>query len=491
MAFNYRIIFKILSTVSLIIGFTMLIPCATAIYYSETQYVRIFLQLSFAIIIISSAVRHGITYAIKYIRLRDGSFIMVGTWILAALLGSLPYLISGYTDSFVDAFFESTAAFTTTGATVLNLDSMPHCLLMWRSVCSWLGGIGVLVLSISLIPALGLDGKTFVQSEGSAAFSDRISNKASETISYLWAAYIIFTLLELILLKFSAMNNFDVIINTLNSVSTSGIPSSSHAFHFYEDTYIEGVMTTFALLASVNFTLYFALIHGNWQALLHNIELRAFLIMVAISIVLVSLNLHFAAGYDIVTSLRYGIFQCSAMASTSSMAITGFEVWPAFSLTILLVLSMIGGCTFSTCSSIKVQRILIFLKLIIRGIYRRVHPRSVVAIKVGKKVISAQKASNTTAYILFYIFVIMMASIVLSLQNLSFETTLTTSVAMLTNSGMGLGETATGDFSMYNYPLRLVLCFLMFAGRLDLFTFTIVFMPSFWNPEKYRFHLQQ
>lgn len=491
MTFNYRIIFKILSTIALIIGLMMLIPCATAVYYSETKYIKVFLQLSLTIIFCSSVIRHGITYAIKYIRLRDGSLIMVGAWVMAAILGALPYLISGYTNSFVDAFFESTAAFTTTGATVLNLDSMPHCLLMWRSVCSWLGGIGVLVLSISLIPALGLDGKTFVQSEGSAAFSDRISNKASETISYLWAAYIIFTLLELILLKFSAMNNFDVIINTLNSVSTSGIPSSSHAFHFYEDSYIEGVMATFALLASINFTLYFALIHGNWSALVHNIELRAFLIILVVSVAFVSLNLHLAAGYDIGTSIRYGIFQCSAMASTSSMSIPGFENWPAFSIVILLVLSMIGGCTFSTCSSIKVQRILIFLKLIIRGIYRRVHPRSVVAIKVGKKVISAQKASNTTAYILFYIFVIMMASIVLSLQNLSFETTLTTSVAMLTNSGMGLGETAAGDFSMYNYPLRLVLCFLMFAGRLDLFTFTIVFMPSFWNTEKYRIHLQQ
>lgn len=486
MSFNYRVIFKIVCTVPIIIGIAMLIPMITALYYNEWPEFKIFIILSVIMITVSSLLLRCLFYGTGSIRMRDGYLIVTLCGITASVLGALPYLASTQTSSVIDSLFESIASFTTTGSTLLDLDTIPKSILIWKSVCNWLGGLGILVLTISILPALGMEGKTLAQVEVPGQILGKITNRASDSAKYLYFIYIIFTLIEFGLLVVGPMNIFDAIINTLGSVSTSGLGSMNHAFSYYNSFYNEVIIVTFTLLTSVNFTLFFLIIHGNWKTVLTNIELRTFLLIILLGSFLVSSNLYLTKTYGFTESIRYGIFQVVSMATTSGFSIIGHADWPAFSIGILIVLMMIGGCSFSTSGSIKVLRFLVLLKLVARGFTRRIHPRSVVAVKVGGHSISALRVSYITVFIMVYFILLVVGSILLSLQNLDLATTLSSSIAMLSNVGIGLGDVATGNFSIYCRPLRLVLCFLMIAGRLELFTVITLFMPSFWNPDKYR-----
>jgi len=486
MSFNYRVIFKFVSVVPIIIGTAMFIPIATALYYGEGAQLKNFLILAATMILVSLILLYFLKPATIPIRMRDGYLIVTLCGITACILGALPYWTSGQTDSVIDSLFESIASFTTTGSTLFNLDTLPRSLLIWKGVCNWLGGLGILVLTISILPALGMEGKTLAQAEVPGQILGKVTNRTSDSARYLYILYLSFTIIEFILLALGPMDIFDAIINTMASVSTSGLGSMNHAFSHYNSFYNEAVIVIFTILSSINFTLYFLLLHGNWKTVLTNIELRAFFIIMILGSGFVALNLYFTKTYGLMESIRYGTFQVVSMATTSGFSMIGHTGWPSFSIVILIVLMLIGGCSYSTSSSIKVIRFLVLCKLVGRGFTRRIHPRSVVAVKIGGRSISALRVSYITVFVMLYFILIIVGSIILSLQNLDFITTLSSSVAMLSNVGYGLGDVATGNFSIYCRPLRLVLCFLMIAGRLELFTIITLFMPSFWNPDKYK-----
>ncbi|WP_312652792.1 TrkH family potassium uptake protein [Aminipila sp.] len=486
MSFNYRVIFKIVSIVPIIIGMAMFIPMTTAFYYNEWTEFKVFFIIAVVMIIVSCLLFRYLLRAAGPIRMRDGYLIVTLCGITASVLGALPYLASGQTTSIIDSLFESIASFTTTGSTLFNLDTIPKSLLIWKGVCNWLGGLGILVLTISVLPALGIEGKTLAQVEVPGQILGKITNRASDSAKYLYFLYITFTIIEFALLVAGPMNIFDAMINTMDSVSTSGLGSMNHAFSYYNSFYNEVVIVTFTLLTSVNFTLYFLIIHGNWKTVLTNKELRTFFIIIILGSIFVASNLYFTKTYGFTESIRYGIFQVVSMATTSGFSIIGHADWPAFSIGILILLMMIGGCSFSTSGSLKVVRFLVMCKLVTRGFTRRMHPRSVVAVKIGSHSISALRVSYVTVFIMVYFILLVVGSILLSLQNLDLITTLSSAIAMLSNVGIGLGDVATGNFSIYCRPLRLVLCFLMIAGRLELFTIITLFMPSFWSPDKHR-----
>lgn len=486
MSFNYRYIFNKVSIIPIIIGIAMIIPAITAFLYKEWYETQTFLLLSIFMILFSCLLLHFLSPGTKHLKMRDGYLMVTICGITASVLGAIPYLLLGHTTSIIDSLFESIASFTTTGSTLLDLDAIPHSLLMWKAVCNWLGGFGILVLTISIFPALGIEGKSLAQAEVPGQILGKITNRTSDSAKYLYWLYIGFTIIEFLLLSIGPMDIFDSIINTMASVSTSGMPNTTHTFSYYNSFYIESVISTFALLTSINFTLYFLIIHGNWKTVLRNIELRAFFILISLSSSFVILNLYLTKSYNFIDSIRYGVFQVISIITTTGFSIINHIDLPAFSIGILTILMIIGGCSFSTSGAIKVIRFLVMFKLITRGFFRRIHPRSVVAVKIGGRAVSALRVSYVTAFILFYFILIVFGSILLSLQNLDLITTISSALAMISNVGIGLGDVSTGDFSIYCKPLRLVLCFLMIAGRLELFSVITLFMPSFWNPDKYR-----
>ena len=486
MSFNNQAIMKILSMVILTVGLALVLPALFAFFVSEENEFKVFLGLSVFITSIGFFALNVARPADTYLKVRDSYLTVTLCWLTFALLGALPYLLSGITSSFIDAFFVSTASFTTTGATVLKLNVLPKSILLWQGICNWLGGLGLLVLVISIIPNLGIGGKNLAEAEVTSSTSDKVTNKLADSMQHLYIIYIALTLLEFLLLTLGPMDRFDSLLNTLSSISTSGLPSMYHPLSHYNSPYTEVIIASFSLVSSLNFALFYMLLQGDFKALIHNIEFRFFIGWIAICAALISANLYFAHTYDLYHSIRYGIFQTISMAATAGFTISGHLNWPSFSLVILMVLIFVGGCTFSTSGGIKVSRLLVFLKLIERGYQKRLHPRSVVAVKIGSKPIPAKKVSILTIFILLYAMFAIFGALILSLDGYNLSTTLSSSLSMLSNVGVGLDQVADGDFSIYSAPMRLVLCILMLAGRLELFTFLALFMPSFWYPSKYK-----
>ncbi|QIB69978.1 TrkH family potassium uptake protein [Aminipila butyrica] len=486
MSFNYRVIFKFVSLIPLIMGLAMILPAGAGAFYGEWPECQVFSFLALFSLLLGSGLFYFFRPRSGSLHLRDGYLIVCLCGLIAFAFGAAPYLLTGQTASFIDSFFESVSTLTTTGSTVFHLDDLPRSLLLWRGICSWLGGISILVLCIAILPSFGMEGKSLAQAEVPGQILGRSISRTADSAKYLYILYIAFTAAEWLLLALGPMDIFDALINTMSSISTSSLGWTRHSFAQYDDLYTEAIVAVFTLLASVNFALYFLLIHRNWKAVLNNIELRAFFLIILLSSLLVSLNLYLTHSHNLVNSIRYGIFQVISMATTSGFSIASQENWPALSLGILSVLMLMGSCSFSTGSGIRVIRILVLCKLVARGFTRRIHPRSVVAVKIGPRSISALRVSYITVFVLLYFILIVFGSILLSLQNLDMLTTLSTSLSMISNVGIGFGEAASGNFSIYCAPLKLVLCFLMIVGRLELFTVITLFMPSFWSPDKYK-----
>ncbi|MGP1569839.1 MAG: TrkH family potassium uptake protein [Eubacteriales bacterium] len=486
MSFNNQAITKILSMVILTVGLALTIPALFAFFVYEHEEFKIFLGLSVFITSMGFFSINMVKPVDTFLKVRDSYLTVALCWLTFALLGALPYFLTGITSSFIDAFFVSTASFTTTGATVLKLNTLPKSILLWQGICNWLGGLGLLVLVISVIPTLGIGGKNLAEAEVTSSASEKVSGKLADSMQHLYIIYITLTITEFILLTLGPMNSFDALLNTLSSISTSGLPSMYHPLSHYNSPYTEVIIAIFSLISALNFALFYVFLQGDFKAFARNIEFKFFMLWIAICASLISGNLYFSHTYDLYHSIRYGIFQTISMASTAGFTISGHLNWPAFSLVILSALMFVGGCAFSTSGGIKISRLLVFLKLIERGYQKRLHPRSVVAIKIGRKPITAKKVSMLTIFILLYAMFIIIGALILSLDGHNLSTTLSSSISMLSNIGVGLDKVSGGDFSIYSPPMRLVLCILMLAGRLELFTFLALFMPSFWYPSKYK-----
>ena len=486
MILNIKLIIKIYGFSGLFIGLAMLPSIITAFIYSETVIAKTFIVTCLAVIIVSLICILGVKPKKTHLKTRDGFFIVGFGWLLVIFIGCIPYLASGYTDSFCSAFFESTAGFTTTGATVLTADETPKAFLMWKAVSHWLGGMGIIVFTVSFLPTLGAGGHKIFKAEVPALKMDKIVSKISDSAKILYLMYIGFTILEFVLLSFSGMDIFDNIICSLGCVSTAGLVSHSIGLAYFDNLYIEFIIAVFTILASVNFSLYTLAVSGNFREIGKDTELRTFLSILAASAVMISAGLYFSETYDSIgKSVRYGFFHTVSFSSTTGYSLTDYSSWPYFCLGILFVLMLVGGCSSSTCGSVKVIRVIVMFKLVIRTIYRMVHPRAVVSVKVGGKTVSAEVASQITSFVLTFFVILLGGTLLLSLQGFDFLTNISAAAAMMSNTGISFGEVgASGNFSIFAPPLQLVLSLLMILGRLEIFTVLALLSPSFWNPDK-------
>lgn len=486
-SFNYRMIIKILGVITLIVGISMLPSLLCAYLYDDSDEIRAFL--------ISSVITAG-TGAVVCLfsksgrakfRVREGYLVVSLCWLLASCFGALPYLFSDFTASPVDSFFESVSGFTTTGCTVIDITSTPKSLLMWKATAHWLGGMGILVFVISILPALGVNGQTIARAETPGPVLQKMAVRMSDSAKILYLMYFSFTVLEFILLNFSAsMTSYEALINTLGSISTGGLFAHADGLAYYDSLYVEIVMSVFMFLASVNFLLYHYAINRKWAYVLKDVELRAFCAIIAISVTICSVGLYWLGNApSFGDALRDSFFQVISIITTTGYASADYTAWPSLCSTVLFTLLFIGGCAASTSGSIKVVRVLVFLKLIWRGFYKRIHRRSVVAIKLGGEAVSAPVVSSITVFIFMYMSLFLFSCLVLSLQNLDLETTIGTAAGLLSNTGIALGEIGvSGNYAVFHPALKLYLCLLMIMGRLELFTIFILFTRNFWGKDR-------
>ncbi len=487
MDLNYRILIKISSLVLAVTGLSMIPSIICATVYNETECFKAFAV--FFSLYTAAGFFIFKTTRVKYshISSRDGFLIVAACWIISCLFGAFPYAFSGEGITFAQSVFESTAGFTTTGATCIDGFIKPKSLILFKAVSNWLGGMGILILAVSILPALGIGGQNLAKAETPAPKIDKLSNRISDSARILYIMYIMLSFAEFMLLMFGReMTAFEALVNTLSTISTGGIITHEAGLAYYGSFYVEIIITLFTIFASINFNLYYFVLNGKIKDFLGNMELRAFLLIIATVTFIIAMNLYIDGIYtDLATSLRYSFIQVVSFISTSGFTFTNFMSWPVLSKLLLFALMFIGSCAASTGGGIKVIRIVVMIKLIFRGFIRRIHPRSVVAVKIGDKAISGPMVSQISTFILVYALVYMVSCIVLSLNNLDFETTLTTAAGILSNSGIGMGMFGIeGNLSMFNSASQIFMSLLMLVGRLELFTLLFLFVPSFWNPDR-------
>lgn len=483
---NYKAILRILGIIMLIIGLSMTIPWIYAEMTEDISSAVAFRKCTPPTIIAGVFVAFFVKAPHARFRAREGYIVVASCWIFASLIGAFPYALSDFTESYIDAVFESTSGFTTTGCTAVNQAVLSRSLILWKAISSWLGGMGILVFVISILPALGINGQVIARAEAPGPILEKTTMRMSDSAKILYITYLSFTLLEFLLLMASGkMPAFDAAVNTMGSISTGGMMVRPEGIAYYDSLYVEIIISVFCVLASLNFILYHYAATGKFSYLIKDIELRAYLIIIAAAIIICTVGLALQSDNTFIQALRESFFQVISMSTTAGYTRSPYTVWPTVCQMVLIVLMFIGGCGASTSGSIKVIRILVMLKLIGRGCTKRIHPRSVVAVKIGSNPISAPVVSQITAFILMYMSIFLLSSFIMSIQGFDMETTTTASLALLSNTGAAFGETASlGNFSMFHPALKLYLSALMIVGRLELFTIIILFTRNFWGKDR-------
>jgi len=476
-------ILYILGAFLFFLGLAMIFPLAWALYYGEGDL------KAFALSMLITMVCGGILYfSFKpdediTLSHREGFLIVATGWFFAAFFGALPYFIHGVLPSFTNAFFESISGFTTTGATVItHIEGIPHGILFWRSLTQWLGGMGIIILSIAVLPLLGVGGMQLYKAELPSPVKDKLTPRVTETARTLWIVYFIISTVEFILLLFGGMDVFNALCHTFTTMATGGFSTSDASIAHFHSAYIDAVITLFMMIAGINFTLHYSLLVGNFKSFFKNSELRFYLGITLIAMIVVTFNLRSHIFDDVGSCIRYASFQVVSILTTTGFTTDNFDQWPALSKTILLLLMFIGGSAGSTGGSIKCLRILLILKHSYMELYRLVHPHAVTAVKLGKKIVYPETMASIWGFFILYLTMTVAASIIMAALGLDMMTAFSSVAATIGNVGPGFG--GVGAASTYSeIPIlgKWVLSFCMLAGRLEIYTVMILLIPEFWK----------
>ena len=485
MILHTKSIARILGHLMTITGLAMAVPLILAALGGNPQIIMGFLipaALSMAV---------GVTLSIVYrdadrnISVKDGMFLTLVSWLLISCAGAMPYLLTGVTGSFVSALFESISSYTTTGATILtNISGMPRSILFWRSFSQWLGGIGILVLMRSMMPTSFERQSSVLQTETEAINTDNISFARRSTARLIYVFYIAMTLVQVLLLKICGLKWFDSFIFSFGTSASGGLNNYSDGLLHVSAPAVELILAVFMMLSCVNFALYVRLLHKETDRLRQNTELKAFLGIAAAGIVLVTADLFVHRTYATLgESFRFGGYQAVSFLTTTGLSSADFNLWPSFSKTVLTVLSFIGSCSSSTGGALKVIRVVILSKMVWRSFTTRIHPNAVVTIKTNGKPLPTHIANAAVAYTLTFFALFLAGAFLLTFDPAAdFQTAFTASGAMLSNIGTGAGTMGMyAEYHAFGQFSQLLMCFLMLAGRLEIYAVMLPFTRSFWR----------
>ena len=486
MGLNYPALIKIMGVLTVIESIAML-PCiVTAVVYNETSVSHIMVVLSSFLILTGMVIMLHLKFSRIYMRVQEGFLVTCMAWIYCSIIGLLPFYLSGYGYSFIDCLMESISAFTTTGCSILDSEAMPKSLILWRGICNWLGGMGILVLVLSVFPLLGISGHTMAKAEAPGATFDRMGSKATDTGKFLYFIYIFLSATEFLLLALGPLDTFDALINTMTTISTTGtiVTKANAAAHASE--YTRAVILIFTFLSSVNYFLYFMIMTGHGKDALKNVELRWYIKIILSGTILIALCLRFTDTYDSLwQALKDSLCQTVAISATSGFYVCDYTKWPSFTHAVIMGLMIVGSCSGSTGGSLKVMRVVTMLKMCKRGIFLKNHPNAIKPISYNGKNLTAPIASAVTVHILLYFGVIFAGSLLLSFNNLDMETTITTVLGAFSNTGSAFGLAGpSGDYTIFNGFSKLVISVLMVTGRLEMYAVVLLLSGSFWKPDR-------
>ena len=472
-------VFFILGRILMVEAALMLPSVIVGLIYGERA------TLSFAIPIAALAL---IGFIISYKRprnreiyARDGFFVVAAAWVVMSLFGALPFYFSGCFNSYADCFFEVVSGFTTTGASILSdVEALPHCILFWRSFTHWVGGMGVLVFVMAILPLSEERSLYLMKAESPGPVVGKLVPKMKDTARMLYGIYIVLTFLCIMFLLFGGMPVFDALCHAFGTAGTGGFGVKNAGMSFYNSAYIEMVIAVFMLLFGINFNIFYLILLGNIKDALKSEELRWYLGIVGASTLIISLNIMNTFKGQ---SFRYAFFQVASIITTTGFATTDFNItFPEASKSILVLLMIIGACAGSTGGGLKVSRLLIILKNFKSEIKKLLHPRAVTVVKLEGKPLDKSISKNTVTYFMMYMVIMIASCLLISWDNFDFTTNSTAVIACFNNIGPGLGAVGPmGNYGGYSVLSKIVLSFDMLFGRLEILPMLVLFTPAAWR----------
>ena len=477
---NYKMITYILGWVLKIQSATMVIPLICAFLYNEKNEIWVW-----TVCIIASALI-GIAITLKQPKnktmyAKEGFVAVALSWILMSLVGSVPFMLSGNIPNFTDSFFESVSGFTTTGASILEeIEFLPHSMLMWRCLSHWIGGMGVLVFLMAIVPLSGGGSVHLLKAETTGPSVSKLVPKLKSTAMLLYAIYIVMTFIQVILLLFGGMDLFSSIAISFSTAGTGGFAILNSGAASYSP-YIQYVITIFMILFGIDFSLYHALLLREAKRVLKSEELKVYLGIIITAIVLIMLN-----SYNLFPTLeeafRHISFTIGSVITTTGFATTNYDLWPEFSKIVILIVMFVGACAGSTGGGIKVSRVIILIKSIVKEVRTSVHPRTTLKIKMNGRIVQHETIRVVNVFMAAYIMIFFTAMLLLSLDNFNFTTTFTATVATLNNIGPGLDMVGpTGNFSQFSPLSKIIMSICMLVGRLEIFPMLLLLSPYTWK----------
>lgn len=476
---NYSIIFYIIGWIFKFQAVFMILPAVTAIIYQEKSGFAFLITIAVCLLVGIPLTLKRPTKKVFYTK--EGSVTVALSWIILSITGAMPFVISRSIPHFIDAVFETVSGFTTTGASILtDVEALPHCMLIWRSFTHWIGGMGVLVFLLCLLPLTGGYHMSLMRAESPGPSVNKLVPKVRSTAKILYGIYLGLTLLQIIFLLLGKMPLFDTLCTAFGTAGTGGFGVKNSSIGGYS-TYIQVVVTIFMILFGVNFSIYYLILTKKVIQALKIEELRYYLGVIAVSILVIAFNIrHLFSGMG--EALQQAAFQVGSIITTTGFATTDFNKWPEVSRTILVMLMFIGACAGSTGGGIKVSRLIIMGKSVRKELHLYLHPNAVKKIKMDQKSIPHEVVRSTNIFMTLYVLIFAFSVLVLAFDNFDFITNFTAVAATLNNIGPGLEVVGpTGNFSLFSYPSKLVLIFDMLAGRLEIFPLILLFVRDTWR----------
>jgi len=426
--------------------------------------------------------------------MREAFLIVTLAWFVGSLIGAFPFILSGTLESYTDAVFETMSGLSTTGATILggltnegiqnpNIEDIDKSLLFWRSLSHWLGGMGIIVLTLALLPLLGIGGMELYQAEYSGSTSDKLTPRIQETAFLLWTVYMGMTFVQFLLLWLHpSMDWFDAINHAFSTLATGGFSTQNDSITGFDSVYVDVVITIFMFLAGINFALHYRLFTGNTKSFFGNREVRFYSLLTILFIAGISGGLWLIDNYSFGDALRYGSFQVLAILTTTGFGTDDYALWMPFTSFLLFLLFFTGGCAGSTGGGIKMIRLMIIAKNVGREFKQILHPQAVLPIRVGNRVIESSTLKTILGFFVVYFLIFAFGAVIMSLLGYDFKSAVGASIATLGNIGPAWGDFGpTDNYAGVPIAGKWVLLILMMIGRLELFTVLVIFTPWFWK----------
>lgn len=478
------IVAKVLALVGAVVSLSMIWPLIWALCDGTPDRRPFLLSIAAGLLLSAGLFVAGGGSSVRELGTREAFAVVTFSWIVASVVGGLPFFLAGTVPNFTDAFFEAMSGFSTTGASVLaDIEAHPRGILFWRGLTHWLGGMGIIVLSLAVLPFLGVGGMELYRAEVPGPMQEKLTPRVQQTALLLWGVYLLFSFLEMVALMLGGLDLFEALTHTFATMATGGFSTLNGSVGQYGSAYIDGVVTLFMFLAGANFVLHYRLLRGDLKAWWRDGEFRFYLGLTLAATATITLCLLWHRNYaSPVEALRYASFQVVSIVTTTGFVTADYELWPVYAHVVLFFLMFVGGCGGSTGGGMKNVRIMIVLRQVYGECRRLLHPQAVIPLRVGGSVVDRDVVAAVSAFVIAYLGLFALFSLVMAGLGLDVTTALSSVAATLGNIGPGLGGVGPSrNYAFVPSAGKWVLSFCMLLGRLELFTVLLLFSPETWR----------